>query len=70
MQVIQGMMEQLTKNMQTMSEQMSHMARKVEQLEMDKLNQAGSNIDNMKGKGKEIFIRFRCKCEPLTQSPK
>ena len=51
---MQGMTEQLTKNMQTMSEKMSHMSKKVEHLEMDKLNQAGSNIDNMKGKGKEM----------------
>ena len=54
MQIMQGMLEQLTRNMQTMSEQMSQMARKVEQLEMDKLKQAGSNIKNMKGKVKEM----------------
>ena len=43
-QIMQGMMEQLTRNMQTMSKKS----------EMDKLNQAGSNIENMKGKGKEM----------------
>ena len=41
LQIIQGIIEQLTRNMKMMSEQMSQMARKVEQLEMDKLNQAG-----------------------------
>ena len=54
MQVMQGMMEQLTNDMQMMSEQMSPMVRKVEQIQMHRLNQAGSNIDNMKGKGKEM----------------
>ena len=38
--IMQGMMGKFTKNMQVMSELMSQMARKVEQLEMDKLNQA------------------------------
>ena len=66
MQVMQGMMEQLTRNMQTMSEQMSQMARKVEQLEMDKLNQAESNIDNMKGKGKEMdYNKGRFPTQPV-----
>ena len=37
-----------------MSKKISQMARKVGQLEMDKLNQDGSNIENMKGKGKEM----------------
>ena len=54
MQVMQGMMEQSTKNTQRMSKPMIHMERKVDQLEMDKLNQASSNIDNIKGEGKEM----------------
>ena len=53
MQVIQGMVEQLLKNMQIMSEQMSQMARKVEPLEINKLNHTNSNIENIRGKGKE-----------------
>ena len=45
MQVMQGMMVELMKNMQMMSEQVSQMARKVEKLDIDKLNQASSTID-------------------------
>ena len=51
---MQGMIEQLTKNIQTMSDQMIQMVRKVHHLEMDNFNQASSNIDKMKGKGEEM----------------
>ena len=59
MQIMPGIIEQLTRNMQMMSEQMSQMSRKVEQLEMDKLNQARSKI-----KGKEMNYN---KCLLATQ---
>ena len=47
--VMQGLMNKLMKNMQKMSTKMSQIVRKVEQLEIDKLKQASSNLNNIKG---------------------
>ena len=37
-----------------MNEKMNQIAREMEQLKMDKLNQTSSNFDNMKDKEKEM----------------
>ena len=37
-----------------MNEKMHNVVREMDQLEMEKLHQIGSDINNMKGKGKEM----------------
>ena len=45
-----GMMESFTKGMRNMNAKMDYMAREIEQLNIEKLNQIGSIMETLKGK--------------------